>query len=308
MGFFSKKTFICEKCGKEYQTRISVGEHVCGECKSREKEKTEKVFGYVCYASDLSWDPYTEEELDAIARHRDGILNKCRVTEGITPEQLRQAGDNCKKLTDAEAQNVLDRLINSVYETSLGAVRSKKLFSLTTYEDTVIDKEDVFAVGYTRDSYVTAENAEALLCVIFTNDPYIPVFPMVYFGKTGLFEMFKSRKGRQAVENLFEIICPNLTYPVQELKELKKQISADGSVKGTPDVKFMLEKISEASSGSGIFNSKRIKDRLYLSSEEMLASYGWIDMKKAVEILQADKISGRKYWEKQLRKYEERNL
>ena len=32
MGLFSKKTLICEKCGKEFQARITIGRHLCKEC------------------------------------------------------------------------------------------------------------------------------------------------------------------------------------------------------------------------------------------------------------------------------------
>ncbi len=39
MGFFSKKTIICERCGKEYQARITLGCHICNECLDRGFQK-----------------------------------------------------------------------------------------------------------------------------------------------------------------------------------------------------------------------------------------------------------------------------
>ena len=48
-----------------------------------------------------------------------------------------------------------------------------------------------------------------------------------YVGKTGFFELTKSKKGRASVNALFEAMCPNLTYPVGDIKQLKKQISQE---------------------------------------------------------------------------------
>ena len=42
MGLFSKKTYICEKCGKEFQKRINLNGNFCDECFAKEmKEKEE---------------------------------------------------------------------------------------------------------------------------------------------------------------------------------------------------------------------------------------------------------------------------
>lgn len=40
-----------------------------------------------------------------------------------------------------------------------------------------------------------------ILCAVFTNDPYIPVFPMVYLGKRGMFELM-SPKSAKMLENI----------------------------------------------------------------------------------------------------------
>lgn len=88
----------------------------------------------------------------------------------------------------------------------------------TAFEKTIVDAQDVFAVGYTSDYKLQDAKSEVILCAVFTNDPYIPVFPMIYVGNLGFFEIMKSKKGRQDVNALFEAMCPNLTYPVQDLK------------------------------------------------------------------------------------------
>lgn len=125
---------------------------------------------------------------------------------------------------------------------------------------------------------------------------------MIYVGKLGFFEIMKSKKGRQGVVELFESMCPNLTYPVQDLKMLKKQIKADGGVKGNIDQKMMLDRISDASISYGIFNTKKMHSELYPSSADMLDQYGYIQEDQINQILKMDKMFNRNYWNKQIKR------
>lgn len=302
MGLFSKKTVVCEKCGKEYQARITFLGCVCNECETKERKLRESVEGYIDYARKMRMGNYSTEKLEEIKKHRDAILEKYRMTEGITRAELRSASEDYKQLTDEEAADVLIRIANSSVETTLGAAYSGYFFVPSSYEKTIVDAEDVFAVGYTTDSKVIIEGKEVIMCAVFTNDPYMPVFPMVYAGKLGFFEIFKSKKGRASVEDTFESLCPNLTYPVQELKKLKKQIKADASVNGSLDQKFMLDKISDVTSGSGIFNIKELQGDLKPSSAAMLDEYGYIQQDQINQILKMDKMFNRNYWKKQIKR------
>lgn len=302
MGLFSKKTIVCEKCGKQFQARITLGVHLCDECLARQAEKENNVKGYIDYAQKMLWDPYTEDQLDVIARHRDSILEKYRMTRGISRSELASASDNYKMLTDAEAADVLRRAANSSIAATMGAAYSDDFFVPTAFEKTIVDADDVFAVGYTSDYKLQDIKSEVILCAVFTNDPYIPVFPMIYVGDLGFFEIMKSRKGRQGVNALFEMMCPNLTYPVQDLKQLKKQVKADGSVRGNMGQKFMLDRISDASYSTGIFDTKKMHSDLYPSSAEMLDAYGYIQETQVDAIMKMDKMFNRRYWQKQIKK------
>lgn len=302
MGLFSKKTVVCERCGKEYQVRITLGTHICDECLNREFQKKDNVRGYVDYALQMGWPDYTEEKLDEIAVHRATILEKYRQVNGISRADLMSASDNYKKLTDDQATEVLVRIANSTISSTMGAAYTGNFFVPTGFEKTIVDAEDVFAVGYTNDYKLQADGQEVILCAVFTNDPYIPVFPMIYIGKLGFFELMKSKKGREGVSALFESICPNLTYPVQDLKQLKKQLKADGNVKGNIDLKTMLDKISDAASSFGIFNTKEMHSDLYPSSAAMLDEYGYIQEEQINQILKMDKMFNRNYWEKQIKR------
>ncbi len=302
MSLFSKKTFTCERCGQEYQVRIALGAHICDECLRRENEKKDNVRGYLDYARKLKWPDYTEEQLDQIAEHRFRILEKYRQTQGISRAELQAASDNYKKLTDDQAADVLIRMSNSSVTATTGAAYTGCFFAPTQFEKTIIDAEDVFAVGYTDANQLKAEGQEVILCAVFTNDPYIPVFPMIYVGKLGFFEMMKSKKGRAGVSAMFESICPNLQYPVQDMKMLKKQIKADGSVKGNMEAKFMLDRISDASISYGIFDENEMHSNFSQASVNMLDAYGYIQEDQIGQILKLDKMFNRNFWSKQIKR------
>ena len=142
----------------------------------------------------MGWSDYTEEQLDQIAEHRLHILEKYRQTQGITRAELMNASDNYKKLTDDQAAEVLVRIANSTISSTMGAAYTGNFFVPTAFEKTIVDAEDVFAVGYTNDYKLQVDGQEVILCAVFTNDPYIPVFPMIYIGKLGFFEIMKSKK------------------------------------------------------------------------------------------------------------------
>ena len=79
MGLFSKKTYVCERCGKEFQKRINLNGNFCDECLDMElkekRELKELVGGYYDYGFDVLLKDYTSEELKEIVSHRDMILN-----------------------------------------------------------------------------------------------------------------------------------------------------------------------------------------------------------------------------------------
>lgn len=300
MGLFSKKALTCERCGKEYEARISLGAKLCPECQQREKDAKKEVSGYVSYG-DWIGRKYNEDELRAIAQHRDNILEGHRNIHVITREELKQAGDNYKKLSENEAVDIFQRALYSLVDVSRGAAyASKGFFCLTQYDGVVVPAEDVYAVAYCQDFKLVQSkdqaSMEALLCVAFTNDPYIPVFPIVSFGKIGLFAM-KSKSGRQGVEGTFTRRCPNLAYPVMETKQLKKILKSEES-KGNIDSKTMLKYLSDAESGLGMFDTRAMMDVLSQDSLDRLSAYGFIPWAETSKLLKLDGMFSKSFWEK----------
>jgi len=300
MGFLSKKTVKCTHCGKDFETRIAVLFQLCPECSEKKRNLQEDVKGYIDYACEMKLPEYSMEQMSQIVAHREQILEKYRQIGGISKEELKRASDNYRKLTDEQAMDILTRMSRATLLTTTGAGYSDKFFAPTSFEKLIVDAEDVYAVGYTTGMGLSALGTEAILCGVFTNDPYIPVFPMVFLGKIGFLEFKGSKKGRQGVESLFTAMCPNLTYPVQELKQLKKQLKAEGTVKGNMDLQYMLDRINDVEYQNSFFKGKQLAETyLNYRTAEMLESFGYFVDKDINFILKIDKMLNRKYWEKQ---------
>jgi hypothetical protein len=303
MGLFSKKTLVCETCGKEYDARIAVGEHICPDCRKRKEKKQAEVQGYLNYSYAAGLRVYSEQDLDNIIAHRQEILEKYDSEPKLTRDEFRAAGDNYKKLSDEEAFEILKAKANTEIFDHVGSSLTSFFFVPTGYEKIVVDTKDIFAVGYLSDVNIESKGNEVILCALFTNDPYVPVIPLAVIGHLGFFEFSKSKKGRAHVESMLELLCPNLTYPVQELKKLKKQIKADGSVKGNIDYKFMLDLILMVESKSNIFNTKKMDYQTSIATLDMLAEHGYMLEDDIKKLLRMDKMFSSSFWQKQNEKY-----
>lgn len=301
---FQKKEYVCEKCGKTFSKRLNLNGNLCDECWNKEQAEKraleEPIRGYVQYASDVFYKSYSPDEMKQILNHKNAVLNKCRKSNGISRSELQNASDNYRKLTNEEAADILLRVANSSISSTTGAAYSDTFFVPTQYEGIIVDAEDIFAVGYTTDHRHQDGQSEVILCAVFTNDPYIPVFPMVYVGQIGFLAFTKSKRGREGVTALFESICPNLTYPVGDLKQLKKMIKQETSVKGNLNQSFILDQISHASDGNGIFNTKKMYSDLPGNSIKMLDDIGYIQDTEINSILKMDKMFNGNYWKKQI--------
>lgn len=304
MGLFSEKEYVCEKCGKTFQKRINLNGNVCDNCwkqENAEKKALEKSIGGYCeYAKMVFHKSYSTDEMKEIIAHRDRILDKYKQDSGISRKELLSASVNYKYMTDDEVNDVLSRTSKLSVCSTMGSAYSKYFYMPTQYEGVIVDSEDIFAVGYTTGYKVNVGTNEAILCAVFTNDPYIPVFTMVFIGVVSIFDFVKSKKGRIAVNSWFEYACPNLTYQVGDFKQLKKQIKQNGDIKGNIDKEFIMDQMYNASSGKGIFAAKNLNDALNAVSKNMLSKMGYILEDDIVAILNTGKRADRKFWGKKL--------
>lgn len=311
MGFFSKKVYTCAICGKEVSSRLPLGDFVCDECM-----KKYRVQGYIDYRNDLSsfTAPIPEipfEDYEKIAAKRDRILEKYCRADKITREELEYARDNYKKMSRDQITDFIERMLDSIIiiyglGCGLGHGSTGCFYVLSKYDDVVVDTEDIFAVGFTSDLKLEfSKTGEVILCAVFTNDPHVPVFPVVYFGKRGLFEAFKSKKGREAVKFIFNTMCPNLKYPVDDLKQLKKIIKESDHIEGNLDKEFMLDKISDARTGSGIFKTDKMVIDLTPETMKTLEGYGFYTEDEIKMQLGLDRVFGGSFWRKEIERVSE---
>ena len=166
---------------------------------------------------------------------------------------------------------------------------NEKFIALKSYDGVIVDFKDIFAVFYTSDS-TSDKNTEAILCYLFTNDPYIPVFTLVFYGHIGLFAISKSKKGRAAVKSIFEMICPNLTYPVDDAKVLKRSIKQTNTVKGNLSPEFVLQALK--------IYGKPFDGNLSEESKKMLSWAGYMEDEDIKKILRLNRLSERSFWKK----------
>ncbi|MCC8152673.1 MAG: hypothetical protein LIO96_14860 [Lachnospiraceae bacterium] len=169
---------------------------------------------------------------------------------------------------DENADNEIRQLADATVLTCRGMALTRRFFVSLKYDGIVVDTEDVFAVAYGTAYNQKPDIAEEkLVCAIFTNDPAVPVLPMHLTVEKRFVEFMKSKEGRTAVEVLFTKLCPYLTYPVQDLKNLDKQIKRTKAVEGNIEWKKMREYILSAQTESGLFKAKEDFDMPYTVSE-----------------------------------------
>lgn len=115
----------------------------------------------------------------------------CRQTKRITK---RYAGIYRLCRSNEKDMAILANIIETVVHVTYGSAFLTRFVSLMDFQRTMVDMEDVFAVGFTSTPQIGDSGEDAVLCAIFTNDPYIPVFPMIWFGKLNFLELRKSKK------------------------------------------------------------------------------------------------------------------
>lgn len=294
MGLFSKKVLVCEKCGKQFEARLKSS--LCDECRKKADDIYPEIRSYIDFSYNVS-NRIPESKYEEVLEHRNRILEKYRNNNGITIDELKIASANYKNLSDQQARDVITRARNSEVNSTLGGLYTTKFIMPTLFEKTIVSMDDVFAVAYTSDSSFYSMNGEAISVDFFTNDPYMSAFSMVFTGESdkGFFKT-KSSSGRAAITYLFGSLCPNLKYPIQELKDFQKQLKSDKCVKGNIDYKIMMDLVDRASIYMTPFESKKLPN--YPSDEEieLINKYGYITHEKVNEILRMDKRKNFDYW------------
>ncbi len=223
---------------------------------------------------------YTQEQLEEIDKHRRMILEKYRNPLAITCDELLWASDNYKKLNGPQIFDILRRFGETAMRQASGIDFNKdaNFCSLTSFPGVVVDFESVFAIGLVSNLKVNKKNprTDTVVCAMFTNDPYIPVFPIWYRFDLKMNELMNSKQGRVDIANAYRLVCPNLTYPIMEIRDLKKLIAQEPEVKGNISKEQMVKILTNADTCSGIFDTGEYECDENYEVDKILESYGYI--------------------------------
>ena len=266
----------------------------------KERMLEESVKGYEQYRQKAGLLPMTRAQRAGAAAHRERILEKYRMKDGISRIELWQAVRQYRSLSCSQCEDILFRAANSALISADGAAYSRNFFVPALFEKMVVDAKDVFAVGISASYKVSLKPREVILCAVFTNDPYVPVFPIVFEGAVENPKNLKGRKTLRRVSMLLKRMCPNLAYPVEDMEELRRIIRSEPLVRGSVDKAFMLEKLSEASLRLGIFDTTQMPAELPSRSAAMLDAYGYIQDREIDGILRMEGRAGGRFWERQV--------
>lgn len=246
MGLF-EKTVVCENCGEEFSTGKLSKDKLCKWCMIMSDQASR--YGYLL---PKGYEIPKTEYLKA-SRHRDDILEKYQREDFITDEEILEACRNVHTMSMDEKKNFLIRLLGTCTNDMMGASITDK-FLISNRSGMVLDFQNVFAIAFDMNGRMSSPVAEAINCIFFSNDPYVPALSFVY-GVQKKWYQTHSKSGRESLKNYFSnpAICPNLKYPVMELKELKNIIKKEKKVNGNIDLKLMEKLISDASINVGVF-------------------------------------------------------
>ncbi len=254
-------------------------------------EKYSKIWGYIDVFDEVKHESHYNDEIfyDEVLRHREKIWEKYRPAKSFFCEdELMCAVSNHHNLTSEEVMDIISKVRDlSVVSWEPDIIGSHFILP-GQYPGTIVDLEDIFAVGYA--SVYIDENAgmEGIICLCFTNDPYMPVFPShTEYGYK--FYQNKSKSGRKTIESIFSSVCPNLRYPVQELRTLKRQIKREGAVRGNIEKSMALELIDSAICQTGPYREKHLATKISADAWEQVKKHGYIDFNDAKKILASSK-------------------
>lgn len=79
---------------------------------------------------DVRYKEYSSDEMEEIVKHKNALLEKFQLTDGISRAELQQASDNYRSLTDEEAVDVLARVARTSMCNTMGAAYTDSFLHL----------------------------------------------------------------------------------------------------------------------------------------------------------------------------------
>ena len=213
-----------------------------------EKQLEFETLGYTQYKQRISSCRYPKITLENIIEHRNAVLQKYNGSEN----------------------KYVDRII--------GMGQAEGIFIPVDYDGAIIDADDVFAAVYAFDyNFGTKKNRgiDYVLWVLFTNDIYMPVLPMVYVQSVNFFDRLTKKKKNDYI-SVIEKCCHNLKYPICNLEYFEELVKSEHTIRGKIDKTFLFEQVYDATNQFGLFEPDTITCEIGGRTRELLSENGYI--------------------------------
>ncbi len=268
MELFSKKTYICERCGAAYESRMGVlRSKYCSECKAElaaiaaeAAARDEAARGYMHYTRYIFQREATEEEKDFFIAHKNDLLERYRLSH--EPGAVIETDSmGIPDLTGHNPRHVINTLSNACITTEFTALGGK-------LDGIVIKNSDVYLLAYEEGQLINNNDKgiTAMSLILFTKDRRYPVIPLVDTAR--MLPLSRDKKDYiEKLEAMIEAYYPNVACPPMSADALKKKAKAGA----LPFDYSMIKRLCfDASINSDAFSdyksksvSKDIEDRIH---------------------------------------------
>lgn len=309
MGLFDK-TATCSKCGKPFTKGMLSSDKLCPDCSwvefVREQQAnsiTRQREGITQYYKDMPKKFRTPPaDIDTILASRNQMLQKYRRNDVMNISLLRNALLTFPEWDHAQMVNFAARVLNALVNTqnNMSFVLHKFVLS-HLYDGVAVDADSVFAIAITKNLWFeTNITEEPYLCALFTNDPYFPAIGMTFLPVTTKgFLAFESTKNKERVANLQQVLpmlFPNLTYPVMDMKEMKKLVKQEGMVRGSMNFELMVNLLDNGLSSPFWAIKELMPETLPSGIAMSIQNYGYITTEDVFTWLNLNDKTIRSYW------------
>lgn len=147
----------------------------------------------------------------------------------------------------------------------------------TDYPGTILDADSVWAAVYIYDAdlgFMKKRNEIYILWALFTNDPYMPVLPLVSKQEMGFWDTITKRLPND-FKDILSKMCKNIKYPICTVEAFESTLDTEASIKGRVSKKFVNEQLYDAKSGFGLFDPDTISCEISGLSQDILAENGY---------------------------------
>lgn len=309
MGLFDK-TVKCQKCGKEFTKSRLSGDKLCPQCswvelfrQMQANARDHEREGITQYYKDMPKKfRQMPADVDTIIAARNQMLQRHMRPDPMNISLLRNALTSCPEWSHDQMVNFAGNVLNATVNTQnrMSFVLGRFVIS-HLYDGVAVDADSVFAIGLTQNIFYKASIKEQpYLCALFTNDPYFPVIGMTFLPKTTksflAMERSKNKERVAALQEILPKMFPHLTYPVMDMKEMKKLVKQEGTVRGNMNPELMIELLGNGVSSPFWAIDSAMPENMPSGIAMAIQNYGYISQADVFNWMGLDDAGLRAAW------------